>query len=199
MPKGNPKRLGPWSSIFPTSAAEAQETAARQQQRQRRRSRGEANEQADQFLRPISTGEYQELQDLTWKDYLAHRALKEALQRIGEDLIPEKLEQRRASRQKLFESADVQPPGIPIVLFEGPPGTGKTFGMKAQWWRASASAACTFGRRKRAWRLQDACKEKGRERGADFGCLGCDIADGGDLRRRLHYWMCSSTSPRREL
>ena len=129
MPKGNPKRLGPWSSIFQTSGAEAQETAARQQQRQRRRSRGEANEQADQFLRPISTGEYQELQDLTWKDCLAHRALKEALQRIGEDLIPEKLEQRRASRQKLFESADVQAPGIPIVLFEGPPRTGKTFGM----------------------------------------------------------------------
>ena len=39
---------------------------------------------------------------------------------------------------------------------------------RAQWWTASASAACTFGARKTAWRTQDACKEKGRERGADF-------------------------------
>ena len=88
--------------------------------------------------------------------------------------------------------------------------------------------------------VEDACKEKGRERGADFGCLGCGKSfkgmngnledehslfshlgshlssppfderrapgrgtqrhrDFGDLRRWLHYWACSSSSPRREL
>ena len=118
-----------------TRGAGAQETAGHHRPQPRRRGRvsqeeREADTEVDQFLRPISAGEYQELRALTWRDYLAPRDLKEALQRIGEDLVPEKLQQRRASKRKLFGSADIQAPGIPIVLFEGPPGTGKTFGMK---------------------------------------------------------------------
>lgn len=69
-------------------------------------------------------------QKLTWETYLAPKALKEALQSIGNDLDPAHKERLRLSRAKMYGDETIQPPGTPIVLFHGPPGTGKTYGMK---------------------------------------------------------------------
>mmetsp|Transcript_103562 Transcript_103562/g.221489 ORF Transcript_103562/g.221489 Transcript_103562/m.221489 type:complete len:453 (-) Transcript_103562:35-1393(-) len=80
----------------------------------------------DEFLRQVPEEEYREL---SWDKYLAPKSLKETLQRIGEDHDSEKQKRRRLSRQKLFGNPNIEAPGIPIVLFHGPAGTGKTFGM----------------------------------------------------------------------
>mmetsp|Transcript_104680 Transcript_104680/g.265749 ORF Transcript_104680/g.265749 Transcript_104680/m.265749 type:complete len:329 (-) Transcript_104680:226-1212(-) len=79
----------------------------------------------DDFLKPLGRPTH-----LSWEDYLAPEDLKRDLQSIPVRLDPEFRERLAQSREKMWNDPSGYAPGIPIVLFHGPPGTGKTFAMK---------------------------------------------------------------------
>ena len=78
----------------------------------------------DHFLKRL------EGQTLGWAEYLAPDGLKQNLQAIPKRLDPAFRAALEQSGQKMWEQPLEQAPGIPMVLFHGPPGTGKTFAMR---------------------------------------------------------------------
>ena len=78
----------------------------------------------DHFLKRL------EGQTLGWAAYLAPDGLKQNLQAIPKRLDPAFRTALEQSGQKMWEQPLEQAPGIPMVLFHGPPGTGKTFAMR---------------------------------------------------------------------
>ena len=67
---------------------------------------------------------------VSWNTYFAPQGLKSALMSIGEELDPEHLERVRNSRKVMFGDESTSARGVPLVLFSGPPGTGKTHAMR---------------------------------------------------------------------
>ena len=65
----------------------------------------------------------------SWQSYFAPRRVKSVLMGIGEELHPDHLERARRSRRAMFGDENISAPGVPLVLFHGPPGTGKTHAM----------------------------------------------------------------------
>ena len=66
----------------------------------------------------------------SWQSYFAPRRVKSVLMGIGEELHPEHLERARRSRRAMFGDENISAPGVPLVLFHGPPDTGKTHAMR---------------------------------------------------------------------
>jgi hypothetical protein len=71
----------------------------------------------------------------SWESYFATERVKSALMGIGKELDPKHKERVRNSQEALFGDPQLIAPGMPLVLFHGPPGTGKTH---TQWWKKHA-------------------------------------------------------------
>ena len=67
---------------------------------------------------------------MKWEDYLAPADLEEDLRIIADDLDPARQNSIQKSAEKIYGAAAVEVPGVPLILFQRPPGTGKTYGMK---------------------------------------------------------------------
>ena len=48
---------------------------------------------------------------------------------IGKELDPDYRKKLEVSRKALFADENISAPGVPLVLFDGPPGTGTTVQM----------------------------------------------------------------------
>ena len=81
------------------------------------------------ILEPLFDGG-EPIEQFAWKSYLAPQRLKSDLMSIGEELDPEHLERFEKSRQACMGDENIISAGVPLVLFHGPPGSGKTFAMK---------------------------------------------------------------------
>ncbi len=57
-------------------------------------------------------------------------SVKSALTGIGKELDPKHMESVEKSRKALFRYPQTSSPGVPLVLFHGPPGSGKTQAMR---------------------------------------------------------------------
>ena len=66
----------------------------------------------------------------SWDSYFATERVKRALKGIGKGLDPEHMERVRLSREALFKDPLTSASGVPLVLFHGPPGTGKSHAMR---------------------------------------------------------------------
>jgi len=73
---------------------------------------------------PKDSGKY------SWQSYFATKSVKSALMGIGKELDPDYTERLQMSKKALFGDPQISAPGVPLVLFHGPPGTGKTHAMR---------------------------------------------------------------------
>ena len=67
---------------------------------------------------------------LSCESYVAPRRAKCVLMGIGEELDHAHKERVRKFRKVLLGNEEISSSGVPLVLFHGPPGTGKTHAMR---------------------------------------------------------------------
>ena len=86
-------------------------------------SKRRGNVDVEEFLMKVD-------EKVSWEDYLAPQCLLEMLHRVGEEADPSHAERLRSAREKMY-GAYTKQPSIPLIIFHGPPGAGKSFAMKA--------------------------------------------------------------------